>query len=459
MKKGTISIEVGKPIKIIEFNELSTDTKESSISKSIGVTLKEYQKNIQLLIQGKYFNQRHLIPEYLLKPCNIFVFICNDGIFVRYDSANNDENKVRTSLTEKDLCDLAPIMSDFVIHFPKELTNYSPQHHGPQIEMIKVDSNDLESTPEQILKFPFEIYVKIEFSEGMSVPKPPNRPIPFLSTTNEIIFNLEGEIIPTRVASKEVSKEEQFITQSKITLPVGWLAIEVYPLLSEEYWKPEYTSLWAELDILTILSQKNAIAIELNKFDSRMQTRNYYSRLLNEFESLLNGLEEPVHQFLKQHPELLCSTHEKCWSKVKFGNTISDFVFREVFNDYQLVEIEAPIRELFRNDGQQRQELTHAINQVTDWVQYIQDNKLKVEHELELIGISTNPRTLVVIGRSASLTLENRRKLETLQAQQNKLRIITYDDVLSNAYQSLSRLFGSMDIQTDNAEIFIRDKQ
>jgi 2-succinyl-5-enolpyruvyl-6-hydroxy-3-cyclohexene-1-carboxylate synthase len=129
-----------------------------------------------------------------------------------------------------------------------------------------------------------------------------------------------------------------------------------------------------------------------------------------------------------------------------------------VYNDYQLVEIEAPIRELFRRDGQQKQELTHAINQITDWVQYIQDNKQKVEQELGLYGISTNPRTLVVIGRSASLTIDNRRKLETLQAQQNKLRIITYDDVLSNAKESLSRILGNLDIQGHNLEIYYSDK-
>jgi hypothetical protein len=53
---------------------------DSSISKSIGITLKEYQKNIQILVQGKYANQKDFILPYLHKPCNIFVFICNDGM-------------------------------------------------------------------------------------------------------------------------------------------------------------------------------------------------------------------------------------------------------------------------------------------------------------------------------------------------------------------------------------------
>ena len=78
---------------------------------------------------------------------------------------------------------------------------------------------------------------------------------------------------------------------------------------------------------------------------------------------------------------------------------MSDFVFREPNNDYELVELEAPIRPLFRKDGQQREELTHAINQIADWLTYLADNKRELEEKHDLTGISTTPRTLVVIGR------------------------------------------------------------
>jgi Domain of unknown function (DUF4263) len=133
---------------------------------------------------------------------------------------------------------------------------------------------------------------------------------------------------------------------------------------------------------------------------------------------------------------------------------VSDFVFREPYNDYQLVEIEAPIRKLFRKNGQQREELTHAINQIMDWIQYIANNKQRVEEEFGLVGISTNPRSLVVIGRSSSLTEENRRKLATLQAQQNKLRILTYDDVIAAARANLERLLGPLTLKGENAELY-----
>jgi len=203
-----------------------------------------------------------------------------------------------------------------------------------------------------------------------------------------------------------------------------------------------------------MIAQKNAIASNLGTLDSRGAARKHYARLLEEFEALLTGPEEPARQFLKENPGLLCATHEQFWSKLPFGDRISDFVFRESHNDYLLVEIEAPIRELFRRDGQQRQELTHAIDQITDWIQYISDNKQKVEEDLGLTGISTNPRILVVIGRSQSITEEYRRKLASLQALHNKLRILTYDDLIASARANLERILGPLGFKGQNVELY-----
>lgn len=452
------TIEFGKPLKIIESLEIDSDEKESSNLDTIGETLKEYKKSIQKLKKDKYANQKDLIPTYLQKPCNIYVFICNDGILIRYDEAQ-EEDKVLTAFIEKDLFEIAPMFSDFVIHFPRDFSNYSPERRGPQIEMKKGNNNNPQAEVSKIFEYYFEVFARAELPEGFVIAPPPNRPPALISLSNEVTFNMTGQFIRDDITPREIVKEEQFVIESNsIKLPVGWLAIEVYPLLPDKHWKPEYTSQWAELDILAILAQKNIKKTELIQLDSRNAARKSYLKLFTEFESLLGGLEEPMHQFLKAHPELLCLTSVKCWSKVPFGDKISDFVFREEYNDYLLVEIEAPIRELFRKDGQQRQELTHALHQIADWVQYIQDNKQKVEQELGLAGISTNPRILVVIGRSESLTGENRKKIETLQSLQNKLRIMTYDDVLLNAKESLSRILGSFDIQVDNGEIYFLNK-
>ena len=109
--------------------------------------------------------------------------------------------------------------------------------------------------------------------------------------------------------------------------------------------------MWAELDLLSVIAQQNIIKNARHQLDGRGAAREKYSSLIDQFETLLAAPEEPCHQFLKANPELICPTYDAPWSKVRFGKHISDFVFREPHNDYLLVEIEAPHRKLFRNDG------------------------------------------------------------------------------------------------------------
>lgn len=229
-----------------------------------------------------------------------------------------------------------------------------------------------------------------------------------------------------------------------MALPVGWQAIEIYPLLGEEYWRSEYAKAWAQLDLLSAIAQRNAVENALLRLDGRGAARERYRKLFDELDGLLNGPEEPCHQFLKANPEILCPTRGAVWSKLRFGDHVSDFVFREPDNDYLLVEIEAPYRELFRQDGHPRQDLTHAIGQIDDWLSYIQDNKGKVESDLGLTGISVTPRTLIVIGRSASLTEGNRRKLTVMLSQRPRLSIMTYDELISRSKAQVENLLGPL---------------
>ncbi len=210
--------------------------------------------------------------------------------------------------------------------------------------------------------------------------------------------------------------------------------------------------------MLNAIAQHNVVESALHSLDGRRAAREQYAKLLERFETLLAGPEEPCHQFLKASPGLLCPTYDRAWSKLPFGEYVSDFVFREPYNDYTLVEIEAPHRQLFRKNGHPRQELTHAIGQIDDWLSYIEDNKAKVEQELGLLGISAAPRTLVVIGRSASLTENNRRRLAEMRKQRPGLTIMTYDDLISRARADLERHFGPLSLKAHNLNLyFFRD--
>ena len=453
VKQGKMVVAPGQPIRFEDVVAVdSPQVEAASVANTVGRTLAAYLKAARQLLEGKYANQKAFAPPHMTVPCSILVLRCTDGIFVRYDAAEDKMVTVRGAQVDQRLIEIAPGFSEQVIHCPDDPAAYVPAGGGPAIVMVQTDSTGARR---EVGRLHPMFFVTTKLPVDFRPPPPPARPPCLVSVTNNLILQMHGAVMPSDQPVKLTGPDvEHFIASSSVNLKVGWQAIEIYPPLGDEYWKPEPAALWAELDLLASIAQSNARISELNALDPRSATRKQYGEILEQFEALLTGPEEPVHQFLKSHPELLCPTADRFWSKLAFGNTVSDFVFREAYNDYLLVELEAPIRELFRKDGQQREELTHAINQITDWIQYIQDNKCLVEKELELVGISTNPRMLVVIGRSASLTEENRHKLATLQAQQNKLRILTYDDLLAAARSNLERILGPLTLRTQNVELF-----
>lgn len=454
--KGKTGKLVGRPGQPLEFQEVEDsellDVAGISFPIATGEALFAYLKEAQNLLKGKYVGQKELAPPHMRVPCDIFVVRCKDGIFVRYDKQLEGRPTVRCAAMDQSLKDLAPMLSERLVHFPDDPSTYPLSDDGPAFILTMIDP---DGKVEEISRTHPVIFAKTTFPDDSEIPLPPARPPCLLSILNEFDMQMGGFVEPTDNPTKSEGKDvQQFIVHSRFRIPAGWEAIEVYPLLGDEYWNIELAPTWAELDLLAAIARRNLIGNSLTSLDNRGASRKVYAALLDEFEELLAGPEEPVHQFLKLHPELLCPTHDRFWSKLPFGDRVSDFVFREAYNDYQLVEIEAPHRLLFRKDGQQRAELTHAINQTAEWIEYIGNNKQKVEEELGLEGISTNPRSLVVIGRSESLTEENRLRLVTLQTQHSKLQILTYDDVIANARANLERLFGPLGIVAVNAELY-----
>ena len=453
VKKGTLSLEPGKPIQYSDLEEVTdNDVATPSLPTAIGRTLRAYQVASRRLVEEKYANQKDLAPPHIKEPCDIFAAKCSDGVLVRYDRAGETSPKVRYTQLDESLSTVAPLFSEQVIHFPQDHAVYRPRT-GPEIVLGETDGSGIFTS--ELMRIRPLVYASTKLPDDFEMPAPPARPPCLASIRNDFTLDLRGELLPADALTRKPPEDtDQFIAHANFPLNVGWQTIEIYPQLPDDHWKPEYAATWAELDILAAVAHANALSIKLNTIDSRAATRHHYVGLLDEFEGLLDGPEEPVHQFLKSHPEFLCPTLERVWSKLPFGDRVSDFVFREPGNDYQLVELEAPIRKLFRKDGQQGKELAGATNQILDWLQYIANNKRTVESELGLEGIAIPPRTLIVIGRSASLTEENRSKLSTIQASQNKLRILTYDDVLVGTRRNLERILGPLTLRSQNAKLY-----
>jgi hypothetical protein len=421
----------------------------------MAAALRAYTKAARELLNGQYASVRDLAPPHLRSPCHCYIVCCPDGVLVRYD-ATDEEPKVRSADWPEPLAETLPKFSEQVLHQPDDPGAFVPSHKGPSISQVFITERDEEI--EQARLYPI-ILVPKAFQAGFTMPAPPARPPCLASLHRELDIQIRGAVPPLSAPGRALSTPaDQFIAHGVIPLRVGWQAIEVYPRLGEEYWKPEYAPGWAQLDLLSVIAQRNAISTALHRLDGRRDARERHASLLEQFAGLLQGPEERCHQFLKDNAALICPTHDAVWSKVAFGKHVSDFVFREPRDDYLLVEIEKPSRELFRKDGQPSQDLTHAISQIDDWLRYIEDNKATVERELGLRGISVTSRTLVVIGRSAALTDDNRRKLAVMQGQRSRLLILTYDDLLDRARANLERLFGPMSWRTQNLDVyFYRD--
>lgn len=157
--------------------------------------------------------------------------------------------------------------------------------------------------------------------------------------------------------------------------------------------------------------------------------------ILEGFEDLLArgpAREEEMHKFLVKHPVLLDAFVMELRSKHELGDDfITDFVIRRSNDEYVLVEIENSTDRLFKREGTFSVNLNTAIAQVRDFQAWVSENIAYARTKLP--GIM-HPDGLVVIGRRNELTSEMQKRLaEENFSRRGHIRIITFDDLLSQA--------------------------
>lgn len=410
------------------------------------------------MLDGKLSHLRDEVPKHLAGACRPIAFIFPERVIIRYDVDENPSLGVIVGIpfqlakddgTEIDLSLAAatPFVSERFLYCVADPQTFDPGPDTPKITLSVGAVSGGTST---------DIGTQRIFAVTQTPPFPSDnlpavlRPVPTISIRNEfdILIHLQTE-------EQSPKPPHEFMMRSSFRLPAAWEALEIFPRYSIETWNPSTAALWAENDILASVLQRNLRDSQFKALDPRAEARKTMARVLRECEGLLNGNEEPLHQYIKQNPELLCPTHHRMWSKLPLGKRTTDFVFREASGEYLLVELESPMRPLFRADGQQRGELTHAIDQIIDWRRYIEDNLRTIQSELGLEGISANPACLVVIGRSAMLDDEGRRKLVALQNSMPRIKIMTYDDLLANAKMVAENILGPLWDLGPNAEVYL----
>jgi hypothetical protein len=147
--------------------------------------------------------------------------------------------------------------------------------------------------------------------------------------------------------------------------------------------------------------------------------------------------EAPLQDFLRQHPALLTLEAAEVHPQFQLGNDyVTDFVLDMGNEEYVLVEIEATSRPLYTRNGNPSAELTHAIQQVEDWREWITTASEYIRQKLP--GI-VEPECWVVIGRRPA---DDRSRIRWARKQRTltRIKLFSYDDLLDKAMRQLDTL-------------------
>jgi hypothetical protein len=290
---------------------------------------------------------------------------------VRYDLKSAPDQKGFVGVPESGSLEaMAPQLSGSLVHCPLEVTGFDPGDQSVTITLSKRPVGTNEHSEFAKLR----VFVVAQRGRAKDESK---LPVPLVSVLNEFRFQLFGEKLPD-----EGRPAVPFVLENRVRLPLGWQAIEIYPPFRPEVWDPELATFWAERDLLAAVARRNLGAEYWRNIDPNAQARKQKVRLLADLTNLLNGPEEPLHQFIRECPQIVSPTYARAWSKLRLGGRVTDFVVRESTGDYVLVELENPSLPLFRKDGQPSSELTHAVDQTTDWKRFLEDNLSYAQKEL-----------------------------------------------------------------------------
>jgi hypothetical protein len=420
------------------FNKIQEESKiRSGMFKYLDRIRELTQANIPDRLKNSLPLHFHAFSRLLISPCS-------DGIVIRYDpQAHQLRDEIFVVPTTQCIAQILPTLSLGFIrvsdHQPENSLDENPTP-PPTLGFNVVDASG--STIREAVG-PGSIFMQVNFGPPESIQKDGNsESSTHFQTRSRVDVDLDGVEIKEQ---RDMEHGRAFQVRSSIALPLYWDAISVFPWAQAKTWRESNFRQLAEQHFFETAFQTIKGEYLWLQSNSQVRLREFYKAVIDEFDALLKNAdtnEEQLQQFLTRHPEVISPGYRRCIPKQPLGAHTTDFVFEERVGEYLLVELENPARRLFTKSGHEAADLTHARGQIHDWIRYIQDNKSTVERELKLNGISANPRTLIVIGRSNSLSQTNRRKL---QVGSDRTEVLTYDDLrdkFSEIVQSFIGLLG-----------------
>ncbi|WP_157994574.1 Shedu immune nuclease family protein [Peristeroidobacter agariperforans] len=150
--------------------------------------------------------------------------------------------------------------------------------------------------------------------------------------------------------------------------------------------------------------------------------------------------EREFQRFIESHPVVLDAYGGEVRSEVRLGKSYRmDLVLQYAESDRRilLVELESPTLALFTAEGRWNAKVTHAIQQVQDWMRWWREHPQDVPAPFD----ATIPvKGLVIAGRDRDLDESAKRRLLHNNHQFHDLSVVTYDDLL----RRLDRLMAAL---------------
>jgi len=149
--------------------------------------------------------------------------------------------------------------------------------------------------------------------------------------------------------------------------------------------------------------------------------------------------ERRIHEFLAAFPVIVDAYGATIRSELRLGSQYRvDLVLQYPTADRRtlLVELEAPGKELFTRAGRIKAPITHALQQVEDWLRWWEENPTDIPAGLDR-GVP--PDGLVIAGRNRLLSEEEKRRLVHLN-QNRRVKLLTYDDLLDRLEEMIRNM-------------------
>lgn len=377
------------------------------------------------------------LPKHLHQPTRALVAVASDGIAIRFEHAELHNDCVLFP-AEGGLRDIVPRMTNgMVVIANQDGTVSDPPVAAPTLG-IDVRTPDGQVVHQLVDATPYRLIVQ-------HFPKPATAATALPGAEliqNQFLFEFSGSISLSQAHPDHQGRN--FTARAK-TKPAGfWESISIYQWADKDVWRQSDFGSWAESHFFQLAFEPASTEHSWLSRASQARLRHYYAKVLEGLDALLleqDVKEEDLQQYLLSYPEILVPGYKRVMPTVPFGAYVSDFVIEDATGRYLLVELENPCQELFVRSGHRSSKLTHAIGQIEDWIRYIQDNKSTVERELGLSGISAEPDSLVVIGRSKSVSKENRRKLNV---NRTNMEVLTFDDLRDRFARTVENLIGML---------------